>query len=212
MTLRLPFWGFPCLFALWLAPPLAAHPHVFVDTGLDLVLDEAGQVIAVDVTWTYDDFFTLLIFEDMGLDPDRDGVLNGAELVRLKGFDLIEWPDGFEGDLYLTQNDTPVPLALPKPLSIAVEEGRIVATHRRSLEPVDLQNLVVRQFDPTYFVAYSVQSFGTPTGCDAFRAPANPSDADQALAEALQTDEVGPVDLGIHFADTFTLTCLGGDG
>ena len=169
-------------------------------------------MIAVDVTWTYDDFFTLLIFEDMGLDPDRDGVLNGAELVRLKGFDLIEWPDGFEGDLYLTQNDTPVLLALPEPLSIAVEDGRIVATHRRSLEPVDLQNLVVRQFDPTYFVAYTVQSFGTPEGCDAFRTPANPSDADRALAEALQTDEVGPVDLGIHFADTFTLTCLGADG
>lgn len=198
----------PCFVVLSLAQPLAAHPHVFVDTALDLVVNDAGQVIAVDVSWTYDDFFTLLILEDMGLDPDRDGVLNGAELVRLKGFDLIEWPADFEGDLYLSQGDAPVALGLPVALDVSIADGKITAIHRRSLARIAIQDLVVQQFDPTYFVAYTVRSFATPKGCDAHRTPATPSDADRALAEALATDETGPIDLGVHFADTFTLTCL----
>ena len=31
------------------------------------------MVTAIRVTWTYDDFYTLMIMEERGLDPDGDG-------------------------------------------------------------------------------------------------------------------------------------------
>ena len=61
------------VLALLPALPVGAHPHVFADVGLALTLDARDRVVSVDVTWRYDDFFSLLILEDMGLDPDGDG-------------------------------------------------------------------------------------------------------------------------------------------
>lgn len=52
------------------AAPLAAHPHIFIDTGFELILDEAGHMTHVRVSWQYDDFYSLLITEDMALDTD----------------------------------------------------------------------------------------------------------------------------------------------
>ena len=88
-----------CATALLCATPLAhAHPHVFVDTRMAVTVAD-GKAVRIDVTWTWDDFFSLLIFEDMGLDPDGDAILTEAELDVLRGFDFEVWPEGFEGDL-----------------------------------------------------------------------------------------------------------------
>ena len=58
------------------AAPLGAHPHVFVDTAMRFEVNDDAEITGVTMTWSYDDFFTLLIFEDMGLDPDGDEVWN----------------------------------------------------------------------------------------------------------------------------------------
>ncbi|MEX0310131.1 MAG: DUF1007 family protein, partial [Tateyamaria sp.] len=50
--------------ATCLAAPVAAHPHVFVDTGLKVIVDEAGVFQGVEVTWSYDDFYSLLLLSD----------------------------------------------------------------------------------------------------------------------------------------------------
>ena len=59
------------MLALVLCLPLGnarAHPHVFVDVGLRFEADGRGNLTGVEVTWRYDDFFSLLILSDMGLD------------------------------------------------------------------------------------------------------------------------------------------------
>ena len=53
------------------ASPLAAHPHIFVSTGLSFVLDGENRLTHVQVTWEYDELYSLLVTEDMGVDSER---------------------------------------------------------------------------------------------------------------------------------------------
>src|SRR6056297_2811011 len=61
------------------APAAWAHPHVFVDVTLRFLPDAEGRLTGVEVTWAYDDFFSLLVLEDRGLDADGDMILTEAE-------------------------------------------------------------------------------------------------------------------------------------
>ena len=200
------------LSALLVAAPLHAHPHVWVDTAMRFEVNEDAEITGVTMTWAYDDFFTLLIFEDMGLDADADGKLTEAELDELFGFDLVHWPEGFEGDLYLYSNGDKIEMPRPRPIGIAVEDGRIVATHFREIPRVPTDGLEIMQYDPTYYVAYDVSqgvSFTDPA-CTAQVADPDPTVAEEALAEALQTpseDIFLEIEMGIYYADRINISC-----
>lgn len=188
-----------------------AHPHIFVDTVLHIDINDAGQATGISVTWTYDDFFSLLIFEDMGLDPDGDAQLTQAELDTLRGFDLVEWPDGFEGDLYMFRNGEKQPLDFPEVTGIAVVDGRIVASHHHSFAPVPAGEVSFMQYDPTFYVAYTVTDDVTADhGC---RAVIDRIDKDAAAKKVETLTGTEPenmfevLQLGIYYADTIRLTC-----
>lgn len=186
---------------------------MFVETALRFDINDQSEITGVTVTWTYDDFFTLLILEDMRLDPDGDGQLTDAELDELFGFDLVEWPPGFEGDLYVTSNGEKIEMPRPRPVGIAVEDGLITATHSRDIPNVPIEGAKIQQYDPTYYVAYDVSQGVTTTapGCDA-----TVTDPDQAAAQAAVDKELdgGSMEdifnemlVGVHFSDTITLSC-----
>lgn len=189
----------------------SAHPHIFVDTTLKIVVEQ-GHAVAVELSWSYDDFFSLLIFEDMGLDRDYDGVLTAAELDALRGFDMREWPDGFEGDLYVWENGQKVALPFPEVTGIKVVNGRIVASHRRELPDVAVQDLRLKQFDPTYYVAYRLMDVTASGDCKARVKPHDPGAADRALQQALAEvpeDRFDVLEMGRHYADEVRLICSG---
>jgi polyphosphate kinase len=197
--------------ALTLAPVAGgAHPHMFVDTDLKLEIDAEGRITAIEVTWTYDDFSTLLILEDMGLDPDGDAVLTEAELAELRGFDLEIWPEDFEGDVYLLNGDAKAQIGLPEATGIAVENARIVASHRREVAPFPAESTVIETYDPTFFVAYTLTSVSLPDRCSA---PIEPADT-EAAARKVQ-EMVGEVDemtfevmeVGHLYADKARIAC-----
>jgi ABC-type uncharacterized transport system substrate-binding protein len=203
------------LAALVAALPVSwaqAHPHVFVEVALDFVDDGAGNLAGVEVTWTYDDFFSLLILTDMGLDPDGDGVLSDDELAQLKGFDLEEWPEGFEGDLYIHAGGQKVALDRPVPTGVRLEEGRIVATHTRRFGPVPADGLRVEPYDPTYYVDYTLAGPVTlPAGCTyAIREP-EPDESQRAfrdmLAQLGAEEQYTGVEVGNLFSDTMVISC-----
>ncbi len=50
------------------AAPAQAHPHMFVETGLQVVFDDQGQAIGVRVRWSYDDLTSMQILADLGFD------------------------------------------------------------------------------------------------------------------------------------------------
>ncbi|ETX30168.1 DUF1007 family protein [Roseivivax isoporae] len=201
----------PALFALALWPAaVGAHPHVFVDSELTVEVDAQGRITGTRMTWSYDEFFSLLILEDMGLDTDADGVLTEAEKDALMGFDFVTWPEGFEGDLYLDAEGGKVALGHPVSTSIDLVDGRIVSSHTRTVPEVPAEGAVFRQYDPTYYVAYTVKSVSVTGGCSASREAPDPDAGEEALAQALESyteDQFQVLELGIHYADAITLSC-----
>lgn len=192
--------------------PARAHPHVFVDVALAFQGDGQGNLTGVEVTWSFDAFFSLLILTDMGLDPDGDGALTEDELARLKGFDLVEWPEGFEGDLYIHRGDTKIALDHPEPTGIALEDGRIVATHVRGFGPVRADNLRVEPYDPTYYVAYALTGpVSLPAGCVYTITQPEPDAAQeqfrQMLAELTAEEEYSGAEIGNIFSESLMVQC-----
>jgi ABC-type uncharacterized transport system substrate-binding protein len=203
-----------------LAPlPAAAHPHVFIGTGLTLVLDDRNRLTAIRVSWAYDELYSLLTIEDRGLDPDLDGVLTPEELASLNGFDMA-WIEGFPGDTYAMANGAPLTLGPPTGYTTTVEEGRIVTTHTRTVaEAPDAATVAIKAYDPTFFTAYEVSRGVTVEGGAGCAAEVIPADLDAAytmLEELLygpRSTEYGEdsfPEVGEAFADEVRLTCASG--
>ena len=161
----------PLVFVLMTATSVAAHPHVFVDTGVELFFDETDQLTHVRVTWKYDALYSLLVTEDMGLDDDYDGILTPAEQATLTGFDM-QWIEGFNGDLEVLSGENAVVLSGPTEATATFNEGQITTTHLREvLAPVDgAEGVVIKPFDPTYYTAYEVTLPLTISGSEKCRA------------------------------------------
>ncbi len=145
------------LISLCCAAPLGAHPHIFVDTGLDLKFDGAGRLVEVKVTWAYDEFYSLLIMEDRALDSDFDGVLTPKEQADLTGFDM-QWTPGFNGDLVITQGGVDLSLSGPMKPTAVYKDARIITTHVRRVDPDQTAGvrIEVKPYDPTFYTAYDI--------------------------------------------------------
>lgn len=191
--------------------PVQAHPHIFIEAGLFVDVNAAGEAVAVEVLWTYDELYSLLIFEEFEIDDDYDGKLRPEEVKVLEGFDM-NWVEGYEGDLYVTSAGDRVPLGPPEPVETRVENGKIVTVHRRALG-VPANGLVLQAYDPTFYSAYEltrgIEASGT---CATFIDPADLEAATSALEELLFATPQDEVEaefprVGESFADTVTLTC-----
>lgn len=141
-----------------LAGPGLAHPHVWIDTRIEVILNDANHATGVRIGWTYDDLYSLYIVGDMGLDPDWDGTLTPEEEARLSGFDM-NWDPGFPGDTYALLGKAELALSPPVEFSASYAEGRITSTHLRLFDqpvPVGEVPLIVQVYDPGYYVAYAI--------------------------------------------------------
>ncbi|MDG3040062.1 DUF1007 family protein [Roseicyclus marinus] len=214
---RILFCAFGVVSALS-ATPVAAHPHIFVDAGLRLLRDADGVVSAVEVTWRYDELYTLLLTEDYGLDPDYDLVLTEAEVAQMLGFDL-NWSGGFEGGLVLRQGGAPLDLGAPEPVSLTLlPSGQLETTHRRAVRGAVAGDLLAQVYDPEFYIAFEmilpIDIEGAPAcGVELLRADLDAaySVLEQALEEiggaVAAEDNFPPV--GAHFADRVEVTCPG---
>lgn len=185
-----------------------AHPHIFVDTGVELILDTQGRATGVEVRWTYDELYSLLILEDMELDGDYDGKLTPEELTKLAGFDM-QWVEGYEGDLFATGPDGRLALGAPQPLETSLADGKITTRHRRDFAgPVG--QVALRAYDPTFYTAYDLPQGVQAEGCTVTRQVAD-LDAAYALVDRKMTEKAYAEDeypeVGDAFADTFEVTC-----
>lgn len=199
-----------------------AHPHIFIDAGLELIFDGQNKLEAVRVTWAYDEFYSLVVLEDNGLDPDGDGVLADAEQKSIQGFDM-NWTEGFAGDLQAMQNDTPLALSRPSEFTALLKDGRLISTHLRRFETKvvmtdDPVRLLV--YDPEYYTAYTVASDPVVqgrAGCQVRIFVPDPTKASKELEAALaelgtdQTLDDLAVEnfpaIGATFAEEVQVTC-----
>ena len=135
--------------------PAAAHPHVFIEAGITLFTAEDGSVSGVEVTWIYDELYSLVLLQDFGLDQDFDGRLTEAEVAGTLGFDL-NWNSGFEGGLHLTRGAAELSIGPPEPVSMSLmSDGRMRTVHRRSVEDVIGTGPVeVGIYDAAFYIAF----------------------------------------------------------
>lgn len=200
------------------AVPAAAHPHMFIDAGIEVIFDTKGQAEALRITWTYDDLTSLGVLSDRGMDVDFDGILTPEELGALSGFDM-EWDAGFDGDTYALQAAAPLPLSGPSDWTVRYADAKLTSTHlRRFATPVTIttQPLVVQTYDPSYYVAYAIVSetaLTGVTGCIAQTFAPDRAAADEILQAAI-TEMAGGGDatgdfpaIGAAYSDEVRVTC-----
>ncbi len=200
-----------------LAWPALAHPHVFVDTGIEVIFDAQGRAAALRITWTYDDLISLALLSDRGMDLDFDGVLTPAELAALNGFDM-QWPPGVPGDTYALLGDAPLGLSGPADWTVSYADARITSTHLRRLEaPVVIKEapLVVQVYDTGYYTAYTIIGDPVLTGAPACLAEAFEPDQEaadailqQSISELAGGDAEGDFPaVGAAYAEEVRVTC-----
>ncbi len=196
-----------------------AHPHIFIDSGVEVIFDAQGQVTALRISWSYDDFYSLLAIEDYGFDPDGDSRLTADEQAKLTGFDMA-WEAGYNGDLYVLNQGAPVALGGPQEVTARYEDGIITSTHLRKLETPQQpapEGMVIQVYDSGYYTAYHIASeavlTNAPAGCVAPVFTPDLSAADEKLYAVLQEYQPGDdveVDfpaVGANYADEVRLTC-----
>jgi ABC-type uncharacterized transport system substrate-binding protein len=138
------------------APDAArAHPHVFIDSGVDFLFDPEGRLAQVRVTWLYDHLSTLLLLEDLGIAPDADGAIAEADKAAIAR-DQSQWVEGYEGDATLRHAGARIGLSRPIEPQADYRDGQVEIRFLRALEtPIHPDDTtVVKLYDPTYFVAY----------------------------------------------------------
>ncbi len=182
------------------------------------MINADNNLTHVQVTWEYDELYSLLLTEDMGLDKDYDGVLNDADIAALTGFDM-NWVQGYNGDLVAAMDDTPLALGPPSVPTARFQDGKIITTHLRTVQgaPSVAGMLNFRPYDGTYYTAYEVGLEVDVRGRDGCNVVVDAPDISGALAmtqaelsaypEDVDMEAAGLGDIGSRFATQVRVTC-----
>ena len=109
---------------LLLAPgPAAAHPHVFVDYAVTVLL--AGDAVdGIRLTWTFDDLFSGFILQEF--DTDRNQTLSPQEIRRIEEKHLTEFQ---RAGYYTTVNVNGKPAVLPPARGFSASVAKGIVTY-----------------------------------------------------------------------------------
>ncbi len=202
------------------ALPARAHPHVFVDGGVDFVFTK-DTLTGLQVTWLYDPFETLYIMSSERISLNDTGKFTGefnetdrAKLVKLQS----EWPSDFTGSAHLAINGKPVALDEPSGFDAKLIDGRLKITFSRQLKtPIQLTGLQTELafYESTYFYAFAITNtpklIGAEDACTAKIIRGDPDEQNEAFQATLlklsreETPEMAQV--GELFADRISLQC-----
>ncbi|MEL6467495.1 MAG: DUF1007 family protein [Pseudomonadota bacterium] len=197
--------------------PAAGHPHVFVDGGVDFVFED-HTLVALRVTWLYDDFETLYIFSSYNLSLNAQGELDETDrkaLIRHRS----DWPSDFDGSAHLSVDGEAIALKWPTDLDAQMADCRLRVTFMRELEEaVPLARLVadIAFYESTYFYAFAVtdlpELLGSGDNCFAEVVKYDRSAHDeqlQATLARLGREEIPSIaNVGSLFADRIALKCV----
>jgi len=205
------------LCAACLGGPAGAHPHVFVDARTGFIFGADGQLRALRISWTYDAFTSLILFESLNLDADRDGKLSEADQAAVIAGET-NWDPDYKGDVYLEVAGQDYPLGRPEAAAVTYVENQVEVSFDLPLsEPVAIGKTaaLLRLYDPVFYYAYTIlpaaEPFELPAGCQTQIVPFEPSAAENAMQERLANlglDETPEQEnIGRVFSDEVHLTC-----
>ncbi len=194
------------------APGAFAHPHAWIDLRSRVLLDDEGRVKALELAWLFDDYYTVLVAEELGLGgtPSEDYLDDIAKrnLTNLRDYDYFTAVtyDGKRqriGDV--TRYET------------EVHDGRLWMRFEVPLEqPIDPKagEVTFSVYDPTYWIevlhleAEPILFSGQGAeSCLGEIIQPNPTIEQVTLANALDKDETAGDGLGELFAEKVVVSC-----
>lgn len=163
-----------CLMLLTtLCLPAWSHPHMWIDAQVELQFDAQGQLVAVGQQWQFDEMFSS--YAKQGLPLADNKAPPQAELDRIGQ----RWMEALADPLShyfttITQGGNTLAVGDPRAVKVRwdTQADRLsLSFDLPLLNPVTPRKgpVVVSVADPTYFVAYSLES------PDAVRAPTAPA-------------------------------------
>ena len=210
------FWGL-LFVVMCLGGPAKAHPHVFVDARTGFIFGTDGQLEALRISWTYDEFTTLILFESLNLDQDGDGQFNDADRAAVIDGET-NWDREYKGDVYLEVAGQNYPLGRPEAAAVTLENNQVEVSFDLPLsQSVRIEDTpaFLRLYDPVFFYAYTIlpaiDPIDLPEGCQAQIVSFEPNAAENALQEKLTAlgREEAPTqeNVGRLFSDEVRMTC-----
>ena len=136
--------------------PAGAHPHVFIDYAVTLVV--AGDRLAgVRHAWTFDDLFSGFILQEF--DKDRNGTLSAPEVQRIEATHLAEF---HKVGYYTTVNVNGKPVTSSGAREFRATAAKGIVTYEFILLlGVPLSSATTMEVvvdDPVYYIAYTPAS------------------------------------------------------
>jgi ABC-type uncharacterized transport system substrate-binding protein len=200
-----------------LGGPAKAHPHVFVDARTGFIFGTDGQLEALRISWTYDEFTTLTLFDSLNLDQDGDGQFNDADRTAVIDGET-NWDREYKGDVYLEVAGQDYPLGRPVEAAVTLENNLVEVSFNLLLsETVRIEDApsFLRLYDPVFFYAYTIlpaiDPIALPEGCQAQIVPFEPNAAENALQKKLialgREEAPAQENVGRLFSDEVRLTC-----
>jgi len=132
--------------------PTMAHPHVFVDYTVKLVL-ASDRLTGVRLTWTFDDLFSGFILQEF--DQDRNGAFSASETQHIEAKHLSE----FRRVAYYTSITVDGrPIVVPDARDFRASAAKGLVTYEFTL-PLSVSlasttTIEVYVDDPVYYIAY----------------------------------------------------------
>lgn len=148
------------LGSTWAAStPAIAHPHVYIDVALEIVIKN-GTILGVRHVWTFDDFYSASAVD--GLDTNKDGVLTRQELHELAKTNM-EGLKEFNYFTFASLAGAEQKVADPK-LEDSFHEfkdSKLSLTFFLPLaNPIlmDAKGISFAVYDPSFFIAFEIKS------------------------------------------------------
>jgi ABC-type uncharacterized transport system substrate-binding protein len=205
--------GFGLLLLAVLAPlPAAGHPHAWIDLRSRVVLDERGQISALELYWLFDEWYTIYIANEF-----VEGNAGSAEFLTELGRQNLANLAEYDYFTELSLNDQPVPLGTVTSFDTGLQNERLWMRFEVPLAwPVDptAGQVAFRIYDPSYYIEI-LHMEGEPITfsgnesetCLGRIVPPNPSFEAVTLAAALDRTESAGDGLGRMFAETVVIDC-----
>lgn len=207
-------WRFflPLLGLLFISEAAFAHPHAWIDLRSRVLLDGEGRVHALELAWLFDDYYTVLVAEELGVggQPTEDYLNDIAKrnLTNLREYDYFT-AITYNGDRQEVEDVTRY--------ETEVHDGRLWMRFEVPLaEPVDPKagELAFSVYDPSYWIevlhleAEPILFSGKGAErCLGEIIQPNPTMEQVSLASALDQDETAGDGLGELFAEKVVVSC-----
>lgn len=207
-------------FAALLASPLAvvAHPHIFAEARLDVIVSKDGNVTALRNLWRFDDVFSSTVVIEF--DKNKDLKLDSGELDAVANT-VHESLAEFDYFQVVSQDGKPVDMIAPDRLVADFQDNQlIIMFESQPKKPLRMSGeLSFGVYDPTFYTAidFVEDDYMTvndmPAGCAREVIRPDPDEAlaqnQKTLTEAFFNDPAG-TDYGKLFATRLELNCKPG--